>query len=245
MCVRRIVPCLLFLLAFELEARAKTPPPSPENWPSELVYRVYERAGLPVNAPVLVMVHGYGDSGRGFIRMAQRLRVPFRVVLPDGPIKMRGHSRSWYRIRSPKAHEDVRRSGGLLAKLLQEIARRWPEAPKPILGGFSQGGVMSYHMAARYPGLLSAVYPIAGYLIPETFLPPIAPPNAPPMLVVHGSRDGVVRYLLGETAIQRFRSRGWDIQHFRHEGRHEIPTAAILESRRWLRTQQERLSTAR
>lgn len=234
------LPAVLLAALVSSSVEAKRPP----VWPAELTYRVFEPRGLPIDAPVLILLHGYGDSGRGFERIAQRLRIPFRVVLPDGPLKMRGKSRSWYRIRSPHAPDDVVHSTKLLAKLLRRIPRLWPSAPKPIVSGFSQGGVMSYHVAATFPELIGAALPMAGYLIPETFRPPKATRDAPPMLVIHGRYDGVVRYERGEEAIARFRDRGWAVALYAHRGRHKIPTDVILKSRSWLLQQRERLGAS-
>ncbi len=201
-----------------------------------LAYRVIESPTLPPEAPILIAIHGLGDSSIGFEKFARRLNVPFRIVIPEGPKAWRQgkRGRSWYRIGQANAEEtDVESSTHRLITLIDHLQRRWPEAPAPLVIGFSQGGVMGYQLAARHPTKVSAVVSIAGYLVPRE-LRPKKTRGGPPLLIVHGRRDKRVLFELGRDAETRFREAGYDVELFAHDGGHNIPKPALNAARRWL-----------
>lgn len=111
----------------------------------------------------VIWLHGLGDSGDGFAPVAPQLDLPselgVRFVFPHAPMQavtINGgmQMRSWYDIKSmdldKRADEQgVRESAAKVEQLItQEIANGIP-ANKIILAGFSQGGVISLHLAPR------------------------------------------------------------------------------------------------
>ena len=202
--------------------------------PAFLSYRVVADPEAPPNTPIVIAVHGLGDNANGFVFLVKRLRLPFRFVIPNGPFRTRGKGRSWYRRHSQLAEGDVDASSLRVRELVDQVRSRWPDAGKPYLMGFSQGGVMTYAMAARHPDLFSGLVSIAGYLIPDDQQFPRARPGYPPVLIVHGKHDAVVRHQLGEEAMSRLKSQGWKVDIFTHSGQHRVPPPATDAIRDWL-----------
>lgn len=217
-------------------APAGPPIPVGPNASTALDYRVVEPPFLlEADAPIVIAIHGMGDTGRGFAGYVQRLQVPFRVVVPDGPLRFgSGPGRSWYHARDPRAEADVERSTALLLQLIDHIRARWPEAPPPFLIGFSQGGVMGMSMAVRHPREISGVVAISGYLVGDRRQLPPAPRGATPLLVVHGRQDAVVPFERGRDAVDRLRRSGYIVDFFEHGGEHKIPRRATDTARLWL-----------
>lgn len=112
----------------------------------------------------VIWLHGLGDSGNGFAPIVPAFQLPdelgIKFIFPHAPVRPvtinNGmQMRAWYDIKSmdfgSRADIDgVRESAESVKALLDaEIAAGIP-AHKIILAGFSQGGVITYHLGARY-----------------------------------------------------------------------------------------------
>ena len=100
-----------------------------------IYYRKYGKDGRP-----LVFLHGNGEDGRIFDGIAQKMSQSFSVYLPDA----RGHGQSG----------KVPLSYGEMAKDVCGLIRGLGLV-KPLLYGFSDGGITGLILAYQNPGLLS------------------------------------------------------------------------------------------
>jgi len=98
----------------------------------------YEKAG---QGPPLLLLHGNGESHKIFRGAMKRLSEKFTVYAIDS----RGHGKSG---RVKELH---------YADMAEDMARFIAALglEKPMLYGFSDGGIVGLRMAIKYPGLLS------------------------------------------------------------------------------------------
>ena len=208
--LRRHAGPLLALLCL-LAALWPAPPAASAKEPT-LRYRTLLTAGASEGQalPLLIAVHGWGDTPRGFVGLFEDLPIQARVILPGGPDLRKKGGLSWYPIRgaSPEQTEQgLRRSVALVLKLMRSVQREQPTLGKPVLTGFSQGGAVSFAMAALHPEALGSALPISGYLPLE----PGATAKRGKGLVVnalHGEADEVVPVHKAERAVKTLRERG-------------------------------------
>ncbi|MGW6458001.1 alpha/beta fold hydrolase [Streptomyces sp. NPDC055078] len=114
----------------------------------------------------LLALHGTFGRGAQFTRLAHDLGEQVRVIAPD----QRGHGLSDH--TDGYAREDF---VGDAARLIEELGL----GPVAVLG-HSLGGITAYQLAARFPGLVSA-------LVIEDVGPVMRPPEIPrPVLDVRG-----------------------------------------------------------
>ncbi len=125
--------------------------------------------------PLVVLLHGRG--GRASVPQGPfRNDVPIRLFIPQAPDPL-GDGFTWLATwtnsgktqlltRSLSARADQ------LAPAIEAFSRMRPTLGKPILVGFSQGGIMSFTLATRYPKMFSAAFPIAGWLPPALYPEP-------------------------------------------------------------------------
>ena len=229
--MRVLAFCILFFCS---SAFAQQLPPIDTGYHRpHLKYVVSGPKHLPEDAPILIAIHGWGNSGRRFLRLAKRLKLPWRVIAPNAPV-LYGSGWSWYKIRKADSSHDVERSTSMLVELIERVQERWPKAPRPFVIGFSQGGVMSMSLAARAPEQIQGAVVIAGYLVPGD-LSPQGPVDDTSMLVIHGKRDSVVRFGEGREAAQRFSDNGYNTKFVAHSGGHYLPGKLHGLVRRWLK----------
>ena len=167
-------------------------------------------AGIPVDAqegavlPLILAVHGLGDRPERFIRLFHGLPFPARVVAVRAPDPYRKGS-SWYPFAhdadvSPARDVRIRENAARLSRLLGHLLTRYPTRGRPLVTGFSQGGVMSSALALLHPASVGAAIPLAGVL-PTSLVPvSVAPETRYPPIRAHiGDQDPYF-------SVQRFRA---------------------------------------
>jgi N-formylmaleamate deformylase len=95
--------------------------------------------------PQVVIIHGAGDDGLCWSRVALELENDYDVILPDA----RGHGKS----ASGKGDYSTRQRMADLLGLIQAL-----KLDRPVIGGHSMGADTCMHLAANYPGLTRGVF---------------------------------------------------------------------------------------
>lgn len=162
----------------------------------------------------VIFLHGLGDSGHGWAPVMRLLSksLPFiKFILPHAPqqpVTLNGGMRmpSWYDIYSLDEGEGREDEDGLMKSrkdvndlIDAEIKGGIPES-RIVLGGFSQGGVVSILTA------LTASYRLAGLISLSAYLPLRKSftthmnhsSKSLPIFMGHGTADYVVQYKWGK-----------------------------------------------
>lgn len=155
----------------------------------ERMYRIFIPDSLPVQAPLVFVLHGYGSSfeldAHGFNEAA--CRHGFAVCYPLGTQDSRGKN-CWnvgYPFQSDMSVDDVDFLCRLAAQLQSEygLSRR-----NTFCTGMSNGGEMCYLLAYTRPDVFAAVAPIAG-LTMEWMYRRLEAPAPIPLFEIHGTAD--------------------------------------------------------
>lgn len=154
---------------------------------------------------IVVFVHGYGADGADLLDLADPLgpHLPDTVFFaPDAPEPCSGNpfGRQWFPIpwldgSSEEAARDglYRAAADLNAFLDQRLAEEGVLPASLALVGFSQGAMMSLHVAPRRSVAMAGVVSISGRLLEPDRLAEEAVVK-PPVLVIHGDQDPVVPF---------------------------------------------------
>lgn len=154
---------------------------------------------------LVVFVHGYGANGADLLGLAEPLapHLPHTVfVAPDAPEPCLGNpfGFQWFPVpwldgSSPEAAAEglARSSVDLNAFLDARLADEGLADQAMALVGFSQGSMMSLHIAPRRARAVAAVVAFSGrLLVPETLEAETL--VRPPVLLLHGDQDPVVPF---------------------------------------------------
>jgi phospholipase/carboxylesterase len=150
------------------------------------------RASDPL--PLIVAIHGRGGRPEHFGRALAALSLPARVILPYGPEPL-GDGFSWFGDWTDDAQFAAlcRGAADRLAAMIADLVHRRPTVGKPIVTGFSQGGILSFTLAVLHPDVVGAAFPASG-LLPSGLWPSAWPEGfaRPRVHAFHGSADDVV-----------------------------------------------------
>lgn len=146
-------------------------------------------------APVVVLLHGYGVTGRGqdvFFPLSKQLASRrFIYVLPDGTANRLGR-RFW---NATEACCDFENSGvddvAYLRALVEDVRRQY-QVGRVFLVGHSNGAFMSLRLACEASDVFSGVVAVAGSTFDDALQ--CAPGRAIPILLNHGTKDTTVPY---------------------------------------------------
>ncbi len=154
---------------------------------------------------IVVFVHGYGADGADLLGLGDALasHLPDTVfVAPDAPQPCLGNpfGFQWFPIPWLDGSSEEAAQAGMAASvaLLNDFldARLADEGLGPqamALVGFSQGAMMSLHVAPRRSTAVAGVVAISGrLLVPERLAAETV--VKPPVLLVHGDQDPVVPF---------------------------------------------------
>jgi phospholipase/carboxylesterase len=154
---------------------------------------------------MVVFVHGYGADGADLLGLADPLapHLPDTVFYsPDAPEPCAGApmGRQWFPIpwldgsAEADAHAGLLRAAEDLNAFLDARLTTEGLTPKNLaLVGFSQGAMISLHIAPRRPVPIAALVAISGRLLVPELLAAEAVVR-PPVLLLHGDQDPVVPF---------------------------------------------------
>jgi phospholipase/carboxylesterase len=207
---------------------------------SGLTYSERLADGTP--AGLLVLHHGRGTDQVNLIGLADTLDPgrELHVVAPRAPFQLPGlPGYHWYivpRVGHPDP-ESFAEGYSQLAAFHDELWRRTGIGPqRTVLGGFSQGGVMSYAL-----GLGGDRPAPAGILAFSGFIP-VVPGWAPDLasrrglrvFIAHGRADPVIELAFAERAAQLLEAGGLAVEYHESRGAHQIEPRNAAAAAAWL-----------
>jgi phospholipase/carboxylesterase len=132
---------------------------------------------LKENAPLLIMLHGYGSDENDLFSFASELPKELFIISVRAPYPMQPYGNAWYAINFDAEmnkwndNDQAKKSRDLIAKFIDEACNTYPVNKNNVtLLGFSQGTILSYAVALNYPEKVKNVIALSGY-INEDILP--------------------------------------------------------------------------
>lgn len=169
---------------------------------------------------MVIFLHGYGADGQDLLGLAEPLapHLPNTVFLaPNAPERcgMNPTGYQWFPIpwidgsSEEEAAEGLARAADDLNAFLDRVMVEADMIPEQVaLVGFSQGTMMSLHVAPRRDEAFAGVVGFSGRLLaPETLVDEVV--VRPPVLLIHGDQDDVVPISSLPAAAEALQGAGW------------------------------------
>ncbi|MEY4636894.1 MAG: Carboxylesterase 2 [Acidobacteriota bacterium] len=186
----------------------------------------------------LVLLHGYGSRGGDWLQFQHKLQVPLngRLVFPQGPLLGPNGARGWWwlniegHIPSGQRYPDfstAKPSGITVASRL--VRNLLDKEPGPVvLGGFSQGAMVSAEIAFQTDQPLVALVLLGGTTVNEAaWGEGFARRRMMPVFIAHGRSDGVLPFATMERFQSRLTDAGLDVTWLAFAGGHNVPDTVI------------------
>ncbi|HKB20021.1 MAG TPA: hypothetical protein VKC65_03330 [Gaiellaceae bacterium] len=206
--------------------------------PLSLDSRTRPAAGEPDGA--LVLFHGRGTDEHDLFPLLDALDPERRLygVTPRGPLSLPPGGQHWYMLGELgyPPQETFLPSYRAASDFLDELSAETGITPeRTVLGGFSQGSVMSYAL-----GLGAGRPRPAGLIALSGFFPRVEgleydlEPPFPPIAIGHGTHDPVIGVEWGRQAKELLESAGADVLYREYPLPHAVDPRFLAELRPWL-----------
>ena len=165
--------------------------------------------------PVVLQIHGRGDRARLPEGRYDRTNTPLRMLIPEAPRRL-GLGFSWapHSITEKKPFTlgaALTREADRLHRVLTYIEATRQVVGRPIVTGFSQGGMLTLMVALRHPEAISIAVPMAGFVPPHLIPGPADPAHRVPIRALHGTADPTVALAPTQVLVRRLQHLGYDI----------------------------------
>jgi phospholipase/carboxylesterase len=202
--------------------------------------------------PLVILLHGFGAPGDDLVQLADAIRGPARTrwIFPEGPLRLTmgyGDARAWWMIDMARLEAD--RLAGRVRDLSMEVPVGLPQARQAletfltalpralpfdarhtIIGGFSQGAMLTCDLVMRTEFPFAGLVQLSGSLLAKReWRPSIAKRTGLPVFLSHGTQDPILPYVMAERLRDALTSAGLAVQWHRFHGGHEIPSPVLAE----------------
>ena len=190
--------------------------------------------------PTLVLMHGYGSRAEEWLQFEDRIKVPNdgRIVFLQGP--MRGPisgSRGWWwlnlegHIPQGARHPDFSTANPAGIKVASLLVRAYLENIEGpiVLGGFSQGAMLSGEIAFQTDQALAGLVLLGGTTVNEAGWVERFPGRRDlPVFIAHGRWDGVLPFATAERFANKLKAAGLNVTWVPFDGGHNV-SARVIE----------------
>lgn len=206
----------------------------------ELTYRLRPAAEEPEGA--LILFHGRGTDEHDLFTLIDALDPDGRLLgaTPRGPLSLPPGGAHWYAVREI-GYPDA---ATFLASF--ELAGAWLDSfaadtgippERTVLGGFSQGAVMTYSLGvgAGRPRP-AALIALSGFIpTVEGFSLELEREPKPPVAIGHGALDRVISVEWGRRASIVLERAGYDVLYREYPLPHAVDPGFVRELAVWLK----------
>ncbi len=210
--------------------------------------------------PLVVLLHGFGAPGDDLVPLAEVLDAPpgTRFAFPEAPLELpppfgMGNSRAWWMIDFEKLEQvmaggDPRDVAGevpeglpgarsLVIAMLEQLQEDLGAPPeRTVLGGFSQGAMLSCDVALHTERPFAGLVLLSGNLLAEAeWAPRMAARARLPVFQSHGTEDPLLPYEGAKRLHEALVAAGLDAVLVKFHGGHEIPPGVVDGAEQFLR----------
>jgi phospholipase/carboxylesterase len=202
------------------------------------------------SGPVVILLHGFGAPGDDLVSLADVLHVPAstRFVFPEGPLSLSfgpRDARAWWlidmvRIAADQAAGRIRDLSNEIPKglaparetmlaFLKEVEQKFGADPrKTVLGGFSQGAMLSCDLMLRTAQPYAGLIQLSGTLLAiQEWAPLLQKRKGLPVFQSHGMQDELLPYVGAERLRDTLIHAGLSVEWHSFRGGHEIPRTVL------------------
>ena len=191
--------------------------------------------------PMAILLHGYGSHMGDLAGLSGVVDASGYVyAMPNAPIEIPlGYGMVGYAWKHPlERGEDsgVRASEERLEAFFDEVMAFYGVGPgNAVLGGFSQGAMMTYHVGLAKRETFRGLVCLSGAVMDADKLRQRLPADRDhPIFISHGKEDAVIPVEAARLSLRFLKGEGYAPEYREYEMGHEINAAVLNDLTAWL-----------
>ncbi len=193
--------------------------------------------------PLIILLHGFGANMRDLAGLTPAIDpTGYVYACPNAPVAfqigpgMTGYG--WGAIGGEGDPEEPRRIEEMLLTFIDEVMEQYHVSPgQVILGGFSQGGGMTYRCGLTRPEMFAGLVALSSSKVPFDELSSRLPPErTQPIFIAHGTEDPVSPVERARNAKALLEAEGYTPWYREYPMAHEITQQVIDDLVPWVHT---------
>ena len=204
-------------------------------------YVYLNRKGTSPNAPLLLLLHGYGSNERDLFSFTAYIPETYHVVSLQAPLSMSHESFAWFPIHFTESMErwtnpnEVKKAIDYITKfLLYYEDKEMYDSNRIFLVGFSQGAMLSYAHGLCSKAV-KGIAALSGYIDPRFV--DFTNKEISSIYVSHGTQDMVVPYAWAEQSVEKLNAYGISPEFHSYPQGHGINQDNLTTVIQWLQEQ--------
>ena len=197
-------------------------------------------------AGTVIWLHGLGADGQDFEPIVPLLELekPLRFVFPNAPVRpvtinAGMEMRAWYDIDpgAPLAgEEDIRESAAAIEALVRAEIEAGVPAQRITLAGFSQGGVIAFHVGLRAEHRFAGIMALSTYVHDhENVAAEVSFASIDtPIFMAHGLADPMIPIARAVTSRETLTSLNYQVEWHEYGMGHQVCPEEIADIAQWL-----------
>ncbi|SEO06111.1 phospholipase/carboxylesterase [Mucilaginibacter gossypiicola] len=205
-----------------------------------LNYKIRE-ANIP-HPGLIILLHGVGSNEDDLFRLAGKFPENFIVVSARAPYTMASGRYAWFQVDFSSGKpvinpEQAEQSRLTLTTFVGQLIENYDiDTANIYMGGFSQGGIMSYSTGLTFPQVFKGIFILSSRLLPE--VKPLI--NITPALkqlrifIAHGTQDNVLPLAYAHEASAYIKALVTDVTYHEYQMGHTTGEQELADLLQWL-----------
>jgi len=209
-----------------------------------LHYKIHEPAQTHQKPGLIILLHGIGSNEDALFELKDSLPEGFIVVSVRAPYQLSPGRYTWFELSHADGKpvinpQQAEKSRLVLNTFISQLQERYLiDGRKVYMGGFSQGGIMSYSVGLTLPQKLTGIFILSSRLLPEVKpLIKIGPVlEGLKIFIAHGTRDPVLPLHYALEARNYLHAMLPLMEYHEYEIEHQIINQELVDLSNWIQS---------
>jgi phospholipase/carboxylesterase len=207
-----------------------------------LIYKVNEPVRSAIKPGLILLLHGIGSNEEDLFRLASKFPSGFVVVSARAPYTISPGKFTWFELGFSNGErvinaEQAEKSRLVINIFISQLIDKYDLDPKKVfLGGFSQGGIMSYSVGLTFPKKLAGIFILSSRLLPEVkpLIKSKEELQSLPIFIAHGKNDPVLPLAYAHDALAYLQPLTDNITYKEYDIVHTIGDEELADLVNWI-----------
>jgi phospholipase/carboxylesterase len=201
-----------------------------------LLYKIHQPSKASKHPPVLFLLHGYGADENDLLSLHQQLPSNLLIVSIRAPYA-EGEGFKWWDIGKASNDDNLSKATTAVEHVIKYVQQQLHlDSTHIFVGGFSQGAMLSLHLALTHPQLYKGIIAFSGKLLPETRSITTSDNQYSKLniLICHGNDDNVIPIAEAEAATTFLSKMKIRYTYNRYKMAHSIIDSEMQDVSEWM-----------